>query len=567
MAKASFDTGNQTLRQLIGNGLRYAIPPFQRDYSWTQDEWDGLWQDMQDSFSSGDESAHYMGYLVLQTKDRTQFWVVDGQQRLTTFSLLALAVLKALQDLVDAGREPDDNARRIEQLRNTYIGYLDPVTLISQPKLTLNRRNNSFFQNYIVPLAKFPKARLRSDELMRKAFEYFYSKIKEKFKENQMGGKLAEFLDDVTRRLFFTVITVDDELNAFRVFETLNARGVRLSPTDLLKNYLFSVVHKSEPDQNEIDSLEKRWEEITERLGEESFPDFLRIHWNSRNARVRESALFKTIREKTPDKSSVFALLRNMDEDVETFAALSSPESEVWNQDQKRHVRDLRLFNVRQPRSLLLAARRAMPDDDFTHVLRACVIVSFRYNIIAGRSTGDQETVYTGLARDISEGRITRIGDFWPGLKAVYPSDAEFAAAFASKSFKTTGGRSKAIATYVLFKLENTYGRNLDPGSAKYNLEHVLPKNPENNWPQFSRIEAQDMVDRIGNCAILETSLNREVGDKNFEEKKAVFEKSEVLSTRSIAWDNNDWDAGRIAPRQQQMARNATSVWRIKQLG
>lgn len=566
MANTSFDTGNQTLRQLLGNGLRYAIPLFQRDYSWTQDEWDDLWQDLQESFSSADDRAHYMGYLVLQTKDRKQLWIVDGQQRLTTFSLLALAVLKALQDLVDAQIEPEDNSRRIEQLRNTYIGYLDPVTLISQPKLTLNRRNNSYFQNYIVPLAILPKAKLRSDELMRKAFEYFYIKIKDRFKANKKGGDLAKFLDDITHQLFFTVITVDDELNAFTVFETLNARGVRLSPTDLLKNYLFSVVHKSEPHQNEIDMLELRWEEITGRLGEESFPDFLRIHWNSRNARVRESALFKTIREKTPDKGSVFALLRQMDEDVDTFAALSSPESEVWTQEQKRHVRDLRLFNVRQPWSLLLAAKRAMPDDDFTQVLRACVMVSFRYNIIAGRSTGDQETVYTSLARDISDGRVTRIAAFLQGLKAIYPPDNEFAAAFASKSFRTTGGRSKAIATYLLFKLEDTFGHSLDSGSAKYNLEHILPQNPEHNWPQFSSDEVQDMVHRIGNCAILESSLNRDIGNKDFQEKKAVFAKSEVVMTRMIAEDNVDWDSSRIAFRQFQMAKRATSVWRIEQL-
>ena len=565
MAKTSFSTGNQTLRQLLGNGMRYEIPMFQRDYSWTQDEWDDLWQDINATLANGADSAHYMGYLVLQTQDNKLFGVVDGQQRLTTFSVLALAVLKSIQNLVDESIDASDNLLRINQLRNTYIWYLDPVTLVSRPKLVLNRRNNAFFQNYIVPLGKLPKARLRSDELLRRAFEYFYAKIQDKFASGKSGAAFAQFLDQITDRLFFTVITVDDELNAFTVFETLNARGVRLSPTDLLKNYLFSVVHKEEPHQNEIEALEQRWEEIIGRLGDESFPDFLRVHWNSRNARVRESGLFKTIREKTPNKGDVFALLRNMDEDVDTFAAITSPESDVWNGDQRRHVRDLRLFNIRQPWSLLLAARRTFSEEDFTQILRACVVISFRYNIILGGATGDQETVYNSLARDISEKRITRLPELLRAFKPVYPLDNEFSGAFATKSFKAAG-RSKGILNHVLFRLEESFGPHLDADSAKYGIEHILPQNPDTQWPLFTHEEAQDMVNKIGNCAILETGLNRNLGNADFQTKKAAFAQSEVYSTRMIAEHNNDWDSSRIANRQRQLAKRACSVWRISQL-
>src|SRR5437773_2410284 len=135
----NFNTGNQTFRQVFGNGLSYTIPRFQRDYSWTADEWDDLWQDIQGTIAPNGEPAHYMGYLVLQTQDNRNFEVIDGQQRLTTLSLLVLGVLKVLQDLIDAGVDADNNRLRIEQLRNSYIGYLDPVTLIPRSKLSLNR--------------------------------------------------------------------------------------------------------------------------------------------------------------------------------------------------------------------------------------------------------------------------------------------------------------------------------------------------------------------------------------------------------------------------------------------
>lgn len=173
MSVINFNTANMTLRQLLGNGLTYHVPLFQRDYSWTQDEWEDLWQDIQNTLG-GAEPAHYMGYLVLQMQDQKRFDIIDGQQRLTTLSLLALAVLKALEDLAQRAIQPEDNRRRAEQLRNSFIGYLDPVTLVPQTKLTLNRNNDAFYRDRLVPLQQLPQRGLRSSEhLLRRGFEWF----------------------------------------------------------------------------------------------------------------------------------------------------------------------------------------------------------------------------------------------------------------------------------------------------------------------------------------------------------------------------------------------------------
>ena len=71
-------TSNRTYRQLVGNGLIYSVPIFQRDYSWTPTEWDDLWQDIEGLFEEGGEQEHYMGYLVLQSKDSKNFEVIIG---------------------------------------------------------------------------------------------------------------------------------------------------------------------------------------------------------------------------------------------------------------------------------------------------------------------------------------------------------------------------------------------------------------------------------------------------------------------------------------------------------
>ncbi|MGB5686412.1 MAG: DUF262 domain-containing protein [Candidatus Electrothrix sp.] len=78
----NFNTANNTFRQLMGNGLLYRVPPFQRDYSWSADEWDDLRQDLLSLHTTEEEPIHYMGYLVLQSSDSKRFGIIDGQQRI-----------------------------------------------------------------------------------------------------------------------------------------------------------------------------------------------------------------------------------------------------------------------------------------------------------------------------------------------------------------------------------------------------------------------------------------------------------------------------------------------------
>ena len=182
MSAMNFNTSNQTYRQLMGNGLLYHVPSFQRDYSWTDEEWDDLWRDMEGVLTPGGEPAHYMGHLVLQSNGNKTFDVLDGQQRITTLSIFVLAVLKNLQALIDEGVESEKNRARQDQLRSSFIGYLNPVTLIAQSKLKLNRNNDRFYQDFLVPLQRLPQRNLKATELgMRKAFEWFAQRIRAAF--------------------------------------------------------------------------------------------------------------------------------------------------------------------------------------------------------------------------------------------------------------------------------------------------------------------------------------------------------------------------------------------------
>ena len=571
MAATNFKTENNTFRKLIGNGLTYRIPRFQRDYSWTDEEWEDLWLDLVGTLQPGGEPAHYLGYLVLQSADDKTFDVIDGQQRLTTVSIIVLAILKNLQRQIDAGNDADANKQRIDQIRQTYVGYLDPVTLVSRPKLTLNRNNNSYYQDYLAPLGHLPVRGFRASEhLLRKAFEWFDRHIGELLKKStgSEGMRLAQFVEDMSDRLFFTVITVTDELNAYKVFETLNARGVRLSATDLLKNYLFSVLDRDRPNDHELRSLEDRWEAMVGRLGAESFPDFLRVHWNSRRTFARQAEHFKTIRGQIGSREAVFSLLRDMEQDLDTYLALSSPEASDWPTENKTFAGTLKTFNVRQPFPLLLAAHRALDPPDFTGLLRACVVISMRFNVIGGYSTAEQERTYNAVSERVAKGEIQSLAAVLAAMLSIYPGDAAFRSAFAEKAIRTTQSRNNRVVRYILCALEkHLSGQDYSFTSDSFGVEHVLPQNPQSGWEAFGNEEAEALVFRLGNMTLLQTGANKDVGNAAFGAKRAAFENSGFAITRKLATDHADWTPERIAAHQNWMAAQATAIWRIPQLG
>lgn len=139
MSATNFSTRNDTYRKLMGNGLIYRIPRFQRDYSWTEEEWEDLWADINGMIKLDGEPAHYMGYLALQSSDDKIFDMIDGQQRLTTLSLIVLATLKNIRRLIEEKKDAYHNQQRLEQIRQTYMIILIQLRWFPAQILILNR--------------------------------------------------------------------------------------------------------------------------------------------------------------------------------------------------------------------------------------------------------------------------------------------------------------------------------------------------------------------------------------------------------------------------------------------
>lgn len=552
------NTSNDTFGRLMGNGLHYEVPKYQRDYSWDKEQWSDLWYDLMQMIDEKD--SHYMGYLVLQTSDDKNYQIIDGQQRLTTICVLILAVVDSLLNLPGTDKEKEDNKKRAENIRSTYIGNMDMLTLTSVNKLVLNRNNDHFYRTYLSTLQEMPKRGLKASErLLKSSFETFKSYLEIKYRS---AKELVVFIENLVNNIFFTVITVTDELNAFKVFETLNARGVQLSSSDLLKNYIFSVANTNDLHQTKLDELENIWAEIADILKDSQISDYLRFYWNSTHKTIRKNQLYKTIRNEIKTPEEAFSLLRDMKKKADIYIALRSPDDELWRAQPEvsTNLGLLKLFNVIQPIPLLMSAYSNLSERDFSSLLTKIVIISFRYNVICGKNPNELENVYNKVALDINKTKSYKTEDLKAGI---YVTDAEFEQTFAYKEF-VYSSRNNQIAKYILGKIEKfESGASIDISSST--LEHILPDNPNEEW-NWDDVKIQQFHYRLGNMTLLEAGKNRDLGNVSFSEKKAVYKKSTVPMTVEIGnSDLEEWTENCIDTRQKKMANEAKGIWKIQE--
>lgn len=562
MAKTNLlKTQDTTFLDLIGNGKIYRVPPYQRDYSWGEEHWEDLWNDIVE-LKGATEARHYMGALVVEARTDREFWIIDGQQRLATLSILALAVIDTLKSLPGDVTEQAANRDRADRLRGRFIGEKDPASLVESSKLFLNETDDAFYQDYLVQLRQpnNPRGLPKSNQHLWHCFLWFRKRLEE------MGGygtELATLLSEtVARHLLFIQITVEDELNAYTVFETLNARGLELSSTDLLKNYLFSRIKVAA----DLNALQRRWKALLVVVKPERFPDFLRYHLLCDTPKIRKQRLFKQVREAVREPQEVFNLMRALEARAELFAALDDAEHEYWieNPDAQPYIRELRLFKVRQMTPLLFAAWEKMAPPDFVRVLRLVSIISFRYTVISGLNTNELEPVYHKAAKAILTGQAGTPADVFQHLKPIYVPDEKFTRDFVVKEIETAGQR-KHLAKFILCKLEvDASGKPCDYETDPGTIEHILPENPSAEWDGYFTPERQpDFIYRIGNLTLLEPSLNRQIGNGLLANKRSAYERSAYQLTQHLANATpEDWTPAALEARQQQMAARATHLWR-----
>lgn len=553
------------MRELLSNGKRYTVPPYQRSYSWTEEQWDDLWHDILEAERTG--RPHYMGAIVLVEREHDHFTVIDGQQRLATISLIAVAGMFLLQETGKWDGGSGEDSRLVELLRNAFVGTVTPRTKVTEPKLTLNDQNQHFYSAVLLRLRQpiSVSGLPRPERLLWDAMCFFKSRLEEKFQSPKDSEALADFIySGVATHLRFIRVEVDDDLSAYTIFETLNARGIDLTPGDLLKNYLFSLVH-SEGESSQIHA-EQTWNSILSRVDSRKLPEVLRHYFCSiREPRVRLERMYRTVRESVKASDQVIPLLENLDDAALVCEALEDSSHGAWDDipDSARHVANLIMYSVSQYRPVVLAAWRMLPRGELAKVLRACDIVSFRYNVIAQRNTNRLEDVYNEVAVRIHRGELASANSVKSALGQIYVSDDEFREAFAKVSIPAGGSRSKLVR-HILCELERQeFKASLDAGGLRLTVEHILPLRQAGEWhSRFSAGNHERYVHRLGNYLLLEPRLNSQVASNaDLAAKVGAYADSSVESTRSFQYA--EWTPEHIEGRQKHMAKLATSIWRL----
>ncbi len=543
MAKGMLETSTIRWGELVSNGRLLEVPPFQRNYAWQEKDWEDLWSDLLEA--QANNSNHYMGSVVLQALSERHFSLIDGQQRLTTLSILAAAVIDRLSQLAELGQESEDNLRRAEILKARLLGAQSPTSLRHEWKLKLNYQCNGFFQNQLL-CQKIPTPHRQMSEphrLMSAAYYFFSERLGDQARFST-GESLASFLDDVVAlRLLFIQVKVEDEVSAYTVFETLNARGTELTPTDLLKNYLFSLVP---PEPASIELLEYRWDQIGSLVGWQKFSDFLRHYLNSIGPLIRDKALFREMKARFQKPEEVLPLLDTLERESRVYHALKMPEAALWEKMDPGFKADLLFLNeigIDQAFPALLAGYRQLEPRRFRDLVRLLGICLFRFSAVGNRRNNTIEATVSRLANAISAGQVTREPEIQTQLLALYPQDEQFCQEFA---LWAPQGTKKDLIRMVLARLQRVDGSERN---RLLNLEHLLPKSSlQRQW-----------TSRLGNLVLIEEKWNRKAGEKSFLEKMEVLRHSRFFPDDLLHY--SEWGPEQIEARQQAMAKEAARLW------
>ena len=399
---------------------------------------------------------------------------------------------------------------------------------------------------------------------LNKAFKFF----KDKFQPYRTGEEIATMLSNIADGLLFTTITVTDDLNAYIVFETLNARGVRLSTPDLLKNYLLSIMAREDAySEEQFSEFEEQWKDILNQLGETEFTNFLRSYRAMRKKLVNKRDLFRVLKEDVKEPQAVLPFLGDLEKNAAIYAALQEPHDPFWKEDDGKYsevvpyLEALKTFNVKTPLSLLMIGFHKLSVRDFIKLLKRIVTISIRYNVICRKSPNDQEHIYNRMANTLANTGIS-LHDLTDMLRPVYPSDQEFQTAFNSKIMPSR--QSKKKSRFLLAKIEQQLSSNEPPLSLT--LEHILPFSPQDSWQQsFGRNNYEEAINRLGNMALLAFSKNRDIGQKNFQAKRELLSKSPYRINQHIA-EYSEWNIENLNDHQKWLAQQAKTVWKISQL-
>ena len=535
------------------------VPIYQRPYSWTEKQVGELLNDIKSAISNGDDE-YFLGTIVLtKIKNDTKLEIVDGQQRITTLSILFSTYLQLIQEEKD-----------IEAIRVDYLSKWDKRIGDNIPKLKLSNQDNEFYKEYIINQEFNTEVGKESHQRIKESFNTILKFNQKLLNDNNHDiNILYDWEDFINDNLKVVVITVPTDSNAYTIFETLNDRGIELAQIDLLKNYLYSKAG------NRLPEAQNLWVEITSKIeaeaNEKMLLTYIRHHWSSTNGFVREKnkELYAKIKIGIKNQTQVVTFLTNLKNDIDKYLAILNHNMSFWEEYDskcKDYIETLNYFGLEQYRPLVLMVLKYFDKNEVKKSLKLLVSWMVRNLIMGKLGGGTLEKAYIENAAQIIKNEIKNARELRDSLKKLIPTDEEF-----KEGFKIASVSKAKLARYYLSAIENNHREenypellvNTNPDAV--NLEHILPeKDKDNNYSNFTEDEKKSYLKKIGNLTLMKTKENNDFKSSSFNVKKEKFKQSELWITKMIAENYNEWNIENIKNRQNKLADLAIKTWSLK---
>lgn len=532
----------RTISTLFSTNVKYVVPRFQREYSWTKDEVSELWHDVVSNLKLEDNIIinleYFIGSLVLIGEDKSsELQIVDGQQRLTTITLLLSALVETFKNVGE-----NDLAQGI------YSTYIEGKDLKFKPFFKLENENpKPFLQESIQHITKKDnQPQNKEEKTLWEAYLYFVNKFKiEQLKKDikfwdELDGTnnqkqiliLEAIRDQILLNLKVIYITVSNEDDAYMIFETLNARGKNLSSVDLIKNDLFKELNGTHPD----DTAKRVWKQIqinlASRTNKVNFETFFRHFWLSKYNFITESKIYKNFKiESAKTSFTHYAFLIDLSEEAEVYNKIANPLKTDWPDQNDSQVFSslyaLGLFQIIQIRTFILALirkrdERLIAHSDFVKVLDQMEKFHFKYSAVCSLKMNIFEGKYSKTARDLrkstskvqSKQIIDQLIQFYIKKE---PSFDQYKNKLSEFKYTNQYTRDKRIIQYIFSKMENTLRQTNELTINNISLEHIDPQTRQNGnygW--------------LGNLLPLDKLLNEQCGDKSFINKLPIYSQSDL---------------------------------------
>jgi uncharacterized protein with ParB-like and HNH nuclease domain len=543
---------NQTKLQTIIEGTRqFVIPLFQRPYSWQQKQWQDLWDDLtelmeQPQSSTHSENNHFMGAIVtMPTKSVPEgvqkFLLIDGQQRLTTISVL-LALLRDKAQQIPG-------SRLAEEIQETLLinRFKDGNDFY---KLMPTQSDRQAYRDII------SKAGQSHEDLLSKCYRFFEKKL-----AAQPDLALSDIKNVLIRNFVLVSITLDAHDNPNAIFETLNYRGLSLTQADLIRNYFLMRIHQDE--QEKI--FQTYWKPMQDQLAEQ-LTEFIRHFLMKDGDFVREREVYVSLRQKADPKTNaeLVPYLAEISQFAQFYGRIIDPSKEKSNII-RRALSRLGRFDVTTAYPFLLNVFKdysaaQITESECADILRTVEnFIARRY--ICGVPTHGLNKIFPPL---YYQARTER--DLATGVKKIlsskaYPMDSEFHERLMNTKLYFAGEKQDR-AKFILESLEESFNHHEMPDLSKMTVEHVMPQKLTEGWKaqlgQEWEAVHESLLHTIGNLTL--SAYNSELSNYEFDRKRGILANSHIELNRHFA-NQTKWDEESIKSRASLLADLALKVW------